>query len=79
MLVVLDGVSDIGAATTVAEKLRRVMAVPVPFEDRHITATMSIGVTVAHEDDTVDAFVARADKAMYLAKQAGRDQVVPFE
>lgn len=79
VLVVLDGVGDIGAATTVAEKLRRVMAVPVPFEDRHITATMSIGVTVAHEDDTVDALVARADKAMYLAKQAGRDQVVPFE
>jgi diguanylate cyclase (GGDEF)-like protein len=63
----------------VAGKIRRVMNVPVPYEDEHLHATMSIGVTVVHEDDTLDALVARADKAMYLGKQAGRDQVVPFE
>jgi diguanylate cyclase (GGDEF)-like protein len=78
-LVLLDGIDEIGAATSVAEKVRRVMAVPVPFGDEHLHATMSIGVTVVHDDDTVDALIARADKAMYLGKQAGRDQVVPFE
>ena len=38
--------------------------------------SVSVGVTMATGDDDVDALVARADRAMYLAKAAGRDQVV---
>jgi PleD family two-component response regulator len=39
---------------------------------------LSIGVTLAHPDETTDALVARADAAMYRAKQSGRNRVVPF-
>jgi PleD family two-component response regulator len=40
---------------------------------------MSIGVTLAREGETTDALVARADEAMYRAKQHGRNRVIPFD
>ncbi|MCU1428300.1 MAG: hypothetical protein JWL83_2300, partial [Actinomycetia bacterium] len=36
----------------------------------------SIGVTVATRHDDVESLLNHADKAMYRAKSAGRDQVV---
>jgi len=60
-------------ARVVAERIRSKVAglsSPEPF-------TVSIGVTTnvsAH--DTVDTLMARADRAMYEAKERGRDQVV---
>ena len=47
--------------------------------DGQITATMSIGVTIAAAGDTVNGIVARADDAMYSAKSKGRNQVVPIQ
>jgi diguanylate cyclase (GGDEF)-like protein len=45
-----------------------------------VVCSVSIGVA-SHPDDgnTMDAVVARADRAMYRAKQAGRNRVVQFE
>jgi diguanylate cyclase (GGDEF)-like protein/PAS domain S-box-containing protein len=41
-----------------------------------IAPTVSVGVaTLAEQDSCFDALLARADKALYRAKQAGRDQV----
>jgi PleD family two-component response regulator len=37
---------------------------------------VSIGVTVARADEGMDALIARADQAMYKAKQAGRNQLI---
>jgi diguanylate cyclase len=38
--------------------------------------TVSIGVTLADPVESGDELIARADKAMYAAKRAGRDRVV---
>jgi diguanylate cyclase (GGDEF)-like protein len=38
--------------------------------------TMSLGVTAFLPDDTPDDAIRRADEAMYMAKRAGRNQVV---
>ncbi|CAN5571425.1 hypothetical protein BH24ACT4_BH24ACT4_20670 [soil metagenome] len=38
--------------------------------------TASVGVAEVRPGDTVTAWVARADAAMYAAKQQGRNQVV---
>lgn len=38
--------------------------------------TMSIGVAVLHNSDTVESLIERADKCLYLAKENGRDQIV---
>jgi diguanylate cyclase (GGDEF)-like protein/PAS domain S-box-containing protein len=78
LLVVLDGVHDLGEAARVAEKLRRRCSDPVQFGDYSIVATMSVGVTLAHPGESEDAVIARADSALYEAKHSGRDQVVSF-
>jgi diguanylate cyclase (GGDEF)-like protein/PAS domain S-box-containing protein len=78
LLVVLHGVQDIDNAIVIAEKLRAAAAQPIATPAGPVTATVSIGVTIAHPEETADALVARADSAMYLAKQGGRNRIVPF-
>jgi diguanylate cyclase (GGDEF)-like protein len=60
-------------ARVVAERIRakvRALDMPGGF-------TVSIGVaTNRPANDSVDALMARADRAMYQAKEQGRDQVV---
>ena len=71
--VVLLPETSMDVAQVVAERIRsRVadMPEPAPF-------TVSIGVTTNLPiGDTVEALLARADAAMYQAKERGRDQVV---
>jgi diguanylate cyclase (GGDEF)-like protein len=68
---------DTGAeqACKVAERLRKRMAVLQPLESEH-RFTVSIGVAVAGADEQTDDLLLRADRALYAAKEAGRDRVV---
>ena len=69
-------------AAAVAERLRRAVAdvrvaVPegVPF--LRDGATVSVGIaSIGREDRSLDDLLRRADRALYDAKQAGRDRVV---
>ena len=47
-----------------------------PALDIRITA--SIGATLARPDEEMDDLMARADIAMYEAKEAGRNRVIPI-
>ena len=76
LLVVLHGVRDLDDAVAVAEKLRRRTAEPIHTAAGPISVTLSIGVTLAHPSESTDALLARADAAMYQAKNGGRNQVV---
>lgn len=76
MMIVLHGLHGIGDAVTVAEKLRRSAAAPVRFDGQSIEATVSVGVTLARAGEDTATLVARADDAMYCAKQRGRNQVI---
>lgn len=76
LLILLNGVHDLRDAADVAEKLRRRAAEPIPTAAGPVTVTLSIGVTLADAQETVDALLARADDAMYQAKKRGRNQVV---
>jgi diguanylate cyclase (GGDEF)-like protein/PAS domain S-box-containing protein len=78
LMIVLHGVHDKADAVTVAEKLRAAAAEPIPTGAGPIIVTMSIGVALARPDETAEQLMSRGDTAMYLAKQTGRNQVVPI-
>ena len=71
--------SGLKKATEVAERLcRAVAAAEVPLEGKPLLRfTASIGVaTLAQEDCNIGEVLGRADKALYEAKNAGRNRVV---
>lgn len=77
-IVLLPGTS-VDAARRLAEKLRAVLeASPTAWEQTTIVATVSIGIagTTASEKRSFDSLYSDADKALYMAKQRGRNRVV---
>ena len=65
-------------AATVAERIRSAVEADQFFpqnSNQPISITISIGVTEYHDREDVAIFVQRADKAMYLSKQSGRNRV----
>ncbi|UJP04540.1 MAG: sensor domain-containing diguanylate cyclase [Nitrosomonas sp.] len=75
------------AAREIAERLRQaIYSSPVTFCDQQLHATVSIGMTSLKDLHTVQHDVAcicsmlldRADKALYIAKENGRNQVALF-
>ena len=54
-------------------------ATPLEFEGTRIETSVSIGLASYPEDGrSIDAIQGRADRAMYLAKEQGRNRVVKF-
>ncbi len=68
---------DTEAAFGACERLRRAIAqLPILIENGHaITITLSFGVARFTGDDDRTSLIARADEALYQAKEGGRDQV----
>jgi diguanylate cyclase (GGDEF)-like protein len=67
-------------AAEVAQRIANaVAAAPLEFEGRRIASSVSIGLACYPEDGrSIDALQSRADRAMYLAKEQGRNRVVKF-
>ncbi len=67
-------------ALEVASRIREAVAgVPLDIDGKRVGCTVSIGLA-SHPADgsSMDAVVARADRAMYEAKRTGRNRVVQF-
>lgn len=67
-------------AMEVAQRiLKAVATAPLEFEGKRIETSVSIGLACYPEDGrSIDAVQARADRAMYRAKEQGRNSVVKF-
>lgn len=67
-------------ATEVAQRILLAIATaPLEFEGRSIQTSVSIGIACYPEDGrSIDAIQARADRAMYLAKEQGRNRIMKF-
>jgi len=76
LLVVLSRVSGMDSALVVAQGLADSVGEPVAWRDSAICVGLSVGVCLARPGESVDDLIARADRAMYEAKRAGRHQVV---
>jgi len=66
--------TDQDGAQAVAEKLRASVSAE-PFQ-AGISLTISLGVAIATGKEAPDAVLDRADRALYEAKEAGRNRVV---
>jgi diguanylate cyclase (GGDEF)-like protein len=67
-------------AFEVAERIRNAIAGrPLEMGERRIVSSVSIGIATFPEDGaSLDALAAHADRAMYSAKQAGRNRSMKF-
>lgn len=74
-IVLLDG-CDLDHAREVAEGIRReVEAEPMSDPDDGLRVTISAGIAEIVDKDSVNSVVARADRALYQAKEGGRNRV----
>lgn len=72
--------AELATARMVAERIRsRIAATPIDLQDALLDITISMGVAMAQPDEVVDSLVERADKALYNAKENGRNQVALAE
>ncbi|GHE20314.1 sensor domain-containing diguanylate cyclase [Halomonas urumqiensis] len=68
--------SDPEEAETVLERLRRaVEGIELDIEEKVIRFTVSIGLTILEPSGSLEAALTRADRALYLAKDGGRNRI----
>lgn len=76
MLVLLPGIHNMDEVAWIATKVHCQAGEPIHQGKMSIKATLSIGATLAVAGESVAEITARADAAMYKAKQAGRNTTV---
>jgi diguanylate cyclase (GGDEF)-like protein len=77
-LLVLLPEANLDLAAGVAERLRALVASTVAAgtgADGRRPVTVSLGVTCSRSNDVVESVIARADRALYRAKQSGRNRL----
>lgn len=75
--VILAPDTDLIDGVVLAERMRTALkAISIKVDFQVINPTASVGVACLRQDETFEQLFARADAAMYLAKNAGRDRVI---
>jgi diguanylate cyclase (GGDEF)-like protein/PAS domain S-box-containing protein len=72
-VVLLPDIKEIDSAALVAKKIIDALVQPYRIEDRDVTASPSIGISIYPDDDhNPETLFKHADSAMYYVKQRGR-------
>lgn len=72
--------TELSSALSLLNKIREAIAkASFHFKEKPLTITVSIGVSVFKGEDDVETVFARADKALYQAKEQGRNRCVAIE
>ena len=75
--VALVAVNNVDELQRVAERMRLSIGLsPMQLSPQEVRVTMSIGTALAMPGENQAALLERADRALYLAKQQGRDRTV---
>lgn len=73
-VVLLAGIGDEAKAGAVAERLQRIVGEPIECAGHRFVVTPSVGIALFPSDATdIDGLLAKADMAMYQAKERGRN------
>lgn len=68
--------TNLASSVRAMDKIRRLICrSPFNYRGKPISISMSFGLTAAIESDTIESFFYRADKALYRAKEMGRNVV----
>ncbi|HTL52505.1 MAG TPA: diguanylate cyclase, partial [Planctomycetota bacterium] len=77
---VLGGQPTLSEAQTIAEKVLDSLRAPMCLMDQEISISASVGISLFPDDGaSEDALLVCADKAMYQAKQDGRNKCYSFQ
>jgi diguanylate cyclase (GGDEF)-like protein len=69
--------ASLDAACETAERIRRAVSSQIVRDEGDLTpVTVTIGVAMWSQDESLDHTIDRADRALYRGKQAGRNRVV---
>ena len=72
--------TDIEGGKIVAEKIRsKISKSPFFYKESEISVTVTLGVGLCEKDNGVGSCIHKADHALYLAKQAGKNRVSLFQ
>ncbi len=79
-VILFEDLEDTLALQTPLARILESLSSPFTLGEFHINVSASIGVTVYPPDNSdADTLIRHADQAMYLAKQAGRNQICWFD
>ncbi|GMQ90928.1 MAG: hypothetical protein BMS9Abin11_0233 [Gammaproteobacteria bacterium] len=69
--------TSLDTARIICERIRqRVGSSPIHLQKQKIPMTISQGLVMYQRGESMDHFIGRSDKALYAAKEAGRDCVI---
>jgi len=71
---------DVTQAQTIADKIReKIEKSNLLYAGKNVHVTISIGVTIHQQGDTLEDLIGRADKALYCAKKSNKNCAVLFD